>query len=93
MIFAVVSEEKRKINKFFPDITVLYDLKLALQTNEINRLNAINQSYRIIYTFDLRQTLPKYLRTFLHKNEVLMVGLTDQSYYSICHIMVRLLIF
>ena len=34
--------------------------------------------------FDLCRTLPKYLRTFLHKNEVLMIGLTDQSDYSIC---------
>ena len=29
---------------------------------------------------------------FLHKNAVLMIGLTEQSYYSICHLLVRLLI-
>ena len=44
----------------------------------------MNQSYCIIRTFDIRRTLPKYLRTFLHENAVLMIGLTDQSGYSIC---------
>ena len=54
-----------------------------LQTNEIKRWSTINQSYCIIHTFDLRRDLPKYIRTFLHENEVLMIGLTDQSGYSI----------
>ena len=66
--------------------------KLALQTNEIKRQSAINQSYHIIHTFDLRQTLPKYFRTFLHKNSFLTIGLTDQSDYSIFHLLVRLFI-
>ena len=30
---------------------------------------------------NLRQTLQKYLRTVWHKNAVLMIGPTDQSYY------------
>ena len=34
--------------------------------------------------FDLPQTLPKYLGTFLHENAVMTIGLTDQSDYSIC---------
>ena len=34
--------------------------------------------------FDLRRTLPKYLRTSLHENSVLAIGLTNQSDYSIC---------
>ena len=34
--------------------------------------------------FDLRRTLPKYLRTFLHENAVLRIGPTDQSGYCIC---------
>ena len=55
-----------------------------LQTNEIKRKSAINQSYRIIHTFFLRRTLPKYPRMFLHENAVLTIGLTDQSDYSIC---------
>ena len=42
--------------------------------------------------FDLCWTLPKYHRTFLHENAVLMVGLTEKSYYSICHFLVRLYI-
>ena len=42
--------------------------------------------------FDLRQTLPKYLRTFLHENAVLMIGPTDQSDYNICHLLVRFFI-
>ena len=58
--------------------------KTVMRTNEIKRLRAINQSYFIIHTFDLRQTLPKYLRTFLHENVVLTISLTDQSGYSIC---------
>ena len=58
--------------------------KLAMRTNEIKRYSAINQSYCIICTFDLRQTLPKYLRICLHGNAVLMICLTDQSGYSIC---------
>ena len=67
--------------------------KLALRTNEIKICSTINQSYRIIHMFDLRRTLPlKYLRTFLHENAVLTIGLTDQSDYSICHFMVRLFI-
>ena len=32
--------------------------------------------------FYLRRTLPNYLRTFLHENTVLAIGLTDQSDYS-----------
>ena len=32
---------------------------------------------------DSRQTLTKYLRTFLHENTVLTIGLTDQSDYSL----------
>ena len=52
----------------------------------------MNQLYRIIHTFDLRQTLPKHLRTFLPKNAVLTIGLTDQSDYSICHLLVRIFI-
>ena len=42
--------------------------------------------------FDLRRILPKYLRTFLHENAALTIGITDQSDYSICYFMVRLLI-
>ena len=42
--------------------------------------------------FDLNRTLLKYLRTFLQKNAVLMIGLTDQSDYSICHFMVIIFI-
>ena len=34
--------------------------------------------------FELRRTLPKYLRKNLHENAVQTIGLTDQSYYSIC---------
>ena len=34
--------------------------------------------------FDFQITLPKYLRTFLHKNAITTIGLTDQSDYSIC---------
>ena len=45
-----------------------------------------------MHMFDLRQTLPKYLGTFLHENSVLIIGLTDQSGYSVCHLLVRLFI-
>ena len=38
--------------------------KLAMQTSEIKRYGAINQSYCIIHTFDLRRTSPKYIKTF-----------------------------
>ena len=55
-----------------------------MQTNQIKIQIDINQTYFIIHTFDLRRTLPKYLRTFLHGNAVLTIGLTDQSDYSIC---------
>ena len=41
---------------------------------------------------DLRRILPKYFRKNLHENAVLTIGLTDQSYYSICHFMVRIFI-
>ena len=58
--------------------------KLAIRTNGIKIYSAINQSYCIIRTFDLCRTLPKYLRTFLHENALLTIGLTDQSVYSIC---------
>ena len=59
-------------------------------SNEIKRYSAINRSYCIIHTFEFHQTLLKYLRTFLYENAVMMVGLTDQSDYSICHFVVRL---
>ena len=66
--------------------------KLALRTNDIKIYSAIKQSYCIIHTFNLHWTLPKYLRTFLHGNVVLTIGLTDQSDYSIRHFMVRIFI-
>ena len=34
----------------------------------------------------------KYLRIFLHENAAMMMGIMDQSYYSICHLLVRLFI-
>ena len=55
-----------------------------MRTNGIKIWSTINQSNCIIRTFDLRRTLPKYLRTFLHENAVLTIGLTDQLGYSIC---------
>ena len=48
----------------------------------------MNQSNCIIHTFDLRRTLTKYLRTFLHENAFLVIGLTEHSDYSLCHFMV-----
>ena len=42
--------------------------------------------------FDLHQILPKYLWTSLYENSFLMIGITDQSDYSICHFVVRLFI-
>ena len=42
--------------------------------------------------FDLRQTLPKYHRTFCHEDAVLEIVLTDQSDYSICYFTVRIFI-
>ena len=80
------------IAEFFPEITVFTIRKLALRTNEIKRYIYINHLNRIIHTFDLRQTLPKYIRTFYDENAVMMIGLTDQSDYSICHFKVRVFI-
>ena len=84
----------KNIRSLSSDLTqfFLFLKKFALQTNKIKIWSAINQSYHIIYAFDLRWTLQKYLRTFLHKNEVMMIGLTNQSYFSMCHFMVRLFI-
>ena len=87
-----MSGGKRNITEFLPDTTLFMIKNLVLRNNEIKIYSAINQLYRIIHMFDLGQTLPKYLRTFLHKNAVLMIGLTDQSYHSICHFMVRIFI-
>ena len=83
-LLKLCNRKKRKITEFFPDTTVFTNKKRALRTNEMTRWSAINQSYRIIHTFGLRRTLPKYLRTFLHKNTVLMICLTEEAYYSIC---------
>ena len=47
------------------------NIKLALQVNKVKIWRAVNQSNRIIHTFDLRQTLPKYLRTILNEFEAL----------------------
>ena len=47
--------------------------KLALPGNGVNRQRAINQLNHNIHKFDLRQTLQKYLRTFLNEFEVLMI--------------------
>ena len=47
--------------------------KLAFQGNEVKIYRAINQLNNIIHKFDLRQTLQKYLRTFLNEFEVLMI--------------------
>ena len=46
--------------------------KLALRVNKAKIWGAINQSNRIIHTFDLSQTLPKYIRNFLNEFETLM---------------------
>ena len=48
-------------------------IKLALRGNGVKIQRPINQSNHNIHKFDLRQTLPKYLRTFLNKFEFLMV--------------------
>ena len=74
----------QNITDFFPDTTVFYDLKTRDEKLWDKKKSTINQSYCIIHTFDLRRTLPKYLRTFLHKKAVLTIGLTDKSGYSIC---------
>ena len=71
--------KRRKISEFFPDKIFFMIEKLAMQTNGIKIYSTINQSYFIIRTFDLRRTLPKYLRTFLYKNAVVTIGLADQS--------------
>ena len=42
--------------------------------------------------FDLCRILPKHLKKIYHKNTVLIIGLTDQSDYIICHFMVGLFI-
>ena len=46
-------------------------IKPALGVNKVKRNRAINQSNRIIHMFDLRKTLPKYLRTVLNEFEAL----------------------
>ena len=46
-------------------------IKPALRVNKVKRNRAINQSNRIIHMFDLRKTLPKYLRTVLNEFEAL----------------------
>ena len=47
----------------------------------------------ILYTrLTYVETYQNILEHFFHENAVLTIGLTDQSYYSICHFMVRLFI-
>ena len=60
------------ITEFFPDTTFFTIRKLALRGNKVKIYRAINQSNSIIDTFDLRQTLPKYIRTILNKFEALI---------------------
>ena len=48
-------------------------IKPALQGNGVKIYIAINQSNNNIYKFNLRQTLPKYLRIFLNEFEVLTI--------------------
>ena len=87
----VCIKNRRSLSSYLIELFFMIE-KLALRTNKIKRQRAINQSYRIIHTFDLRQNLPKYIRTFLHENVVLMIGLEYQSDYSICHFMVTIFI-
>ena len=47
-------KKKHNVSEFFPDTTFFTIRKLALQTNEIKINRDINQSNRIIHTFDLR---------------------------------------
>ena len=49
-------------------------------------------SYWTVSLYGVRRTWQKYLWNFLHKNLFLMVGLTDQPDYSICHLMVTVFI-
>ena len=46
--------------------------KLALRGNGVKRWSEINQSNYNIHKFNWRQTLPKYLRTFLNEFEFIM---------------------
>ena len=48
-------------------------IKLVLLGNGSKRWKYINQSNHNIHKFDLRKTLPKYLRTFLKEFEVVMI--------------------
>ena len=48
-------------------------IKLALRGNGVKRYRAFTQSNRNIHNFDLRQTLPKYLRTILKFFKALMI--------------------
>ena len=79
----VLLKDGRSVNSFLTPLFCMIK-KLAMRTNGIKIKSSINQSYCIIGTFYLRGTLPKYLKTFLHKNAVLTIGLTDQSGYSTC---------
>ena len=47
--------------------------KIALLGNGVKIWRDINQSNRIFHNFDLRQTLQKYIRTFLNEFEFLMI--------------------
>ena len=47
--------------------------KLALRSDGVKRWKDINQPNHNIHKFDLHQTLPKYLRIFLNKFEVLVI--------------------
>ena len=48
-------------------------IKIALRGYGVRICKDINQKNRNIHKFDLRQTLPRYLRAILNKFEALMI--------------------
>ena len=62
-------KKKHNITDLLPDTTVFTIRKLVLRGNRVKRWRDIKQSNCIIHMFDLRKTLPKYLRTLLNEFE------------------------
>ena len=83
--------EKNGISLSFPDKTVIFVKNPCCKLMRY-KYRELLTNHILIYR-RLKYVKPeKYLRTFGYKNAVMMMGPTEQSYYSIFHSLVRLFI-
>ena len=88
---AVVSEEKKEDTWVLPWHCYFLWFKNLCYELMGQKDRELLTNHIVLYTrLTLVVTYQNILENILHKNYVLIIGLTDQLYYSICHFIIRL---